>query len=378
MKSKQIAAGMLAFALAVQAVTVPAYADTGTKQVALELQVDADEGKEYLPRGKVDYVLTVRNLLGPSWIRVQLTCSTTDMDVNFSEENLNLISGWEKRGNYYYLTSKAEASSDYMIVDGFTMPDVSVSSAENPASIQISAEAEAVQWDSFRPDFTKENPWSGAEIKTSVSSSGGGSGHSSSGSGAVTSGTSTSMTLYASPENSGKVSGGTWELSDAEQHVWKYRDASGTYVKNGWLYLYNPYSSDPDPYGWFHFDSEGTMSYGWYQNTEKVWYYLHENSDGNLGKMETGWHEDSQDGKKYYLDPVSGIMLSGWQTIDGQEYYFTEYDASGRQTWLWNVIGNSGFGKWIYTLLGYRSYGSMYQNERTPDGSFVDESGVKQ
>ena len=48
-------------------------------------------------------------------------------------------------------------------------------------------------------------------------------------------------------------------------------------------------------------------------------------------------------------------MLSGWQEIEGVSYYFaTVADASD-----------------------YRSYGSMYVNERTPDGQWVKENGAK-
>lgn len=45
-----------------------------------------------------------------------------------------------------------------------------------------------------------------------------------------------------------------------------------------------------------------------------------------------------------------GQMLTGWQTIDGKEYYFeTEGDKVGR----------------------------IYANERTPDGHYVGADGVK-
>ena len=40
-------------------------------------------------------------------------------------------------------------------------------------------------------------------------------------------------------------------------------------------------------------------------------------------------------------------------------------------------FGDSGLGEWIYEQLGYRSYGSMYVNEKTPDGQWVDKNGKK-
>lgn len=93
--------------------------------------------------------------------------------------------------------------------------------------------------------------------------------------------------------------------------------------------------------------------------------------------MIKGWHEDKQDGKKYFLDRKTGIMLSGWQEIDGNEYYFATYEEIPEQTWFWKVFGDSGLGQWIYSLLDYRSYGAMYVNEKTPDGQKVNERGMK-
>ncbi len=38
--------------------------------------------------------------------------------------------------------------------------------------------------------------------------------------------------------------------------------------------------------------------------------------------MKTGWHHDSEDGYWYYLNPADGkMMMDGWQTIDGKEYF---------------------------------------------------------
>lgn len=30
---------------------------------------------------------------------------------------------------------------------------------------------------------------------------------------------------------------GKWELVNAENHIWKYKNSSGNYVKNGWIYI---------------------------------------------------------------------------------------------------------------------------------------------
>ena len=87
-----------------------------------------------------------------------------------------------------------------------------------------------------------------------------------------------------------------------------------------------------------------------------------------LGTMVTGWHHDTEDGKWYYLNPADGVMVLGWQKIDGKSYYFNPY--APEQTW--DYVD----GKWTFNGTVSRPYGSMYQNEQTPDGYSVDANGV--
>ena len=48
----------------------------------------------------------------------------------------------------------------------------------------------------------------------------------------------------------------------------------------------------------------------------------------------------------------------------GKFYYFTRLEETYRQNWFWNTK----VGRWIYDFLGYRTYGSMFVQEETPDG----------
>ena len=303
--------------------------------------------------------------------------SGKNIDREFTDRDLKIQDGWVKRGGYYYYTKKAEAYTDYLVVDGIQIPGVAATLSANKqveknkeekrASVMVSVYGEAIQYDSIIPDFSKEKPWEAQKPQ-----------HSSN-----TSGTSPrikrksdmgSIYLYSSPQETGTVSTGNWELINEENHIWKYRGRDGTYAKDGWIYVYNPYSQEEENYSWFHFDKDGIMTYGWYKAEERVWYYCHAVSDGSLGKLIKGWHEDVQDGKKYFLDRKTGIMLSGWQEIDDDEYYFATYEEIPQQTWIWKVLGDSDLGEWIYEQLGYRSYGSMYVNEKTPDWQKVNSS----
>lgn len=175
---------------------------------------------------------------------------------------------------------------------------------------------------------------------------------------------------------------GNWvKVSEGIEAPWLWRfvlnDRSMLYGK--WAHIDNPYAVSGQPQsGWFRFDENGYMLYGWYAakaaDGAETWYYLHGISDGMLGTMTEGWHQDEQDGKWYYLEPGSGRMLTGWQEIGGKWYYLNP--SAPEATWRYD----EALGMWLYegsrSGLTPRPYGSMYQNEMTPDGYYVDGNGA--
>ena len=165
---------------------------------------------------------------------------------------------------------------------------------------------------------------------------------------------------------------GATPVTNPEWHQWKFILNNGTMIFNQWAYIRNPYAVNGQPSeGWFSFDENGIMNYGWYLDVNTGnWYYLHRESDGMLGTMETGWHYDGQDGRWYYLDPDGGEMLLGWQQIGGSWYYFNPMAPAV----TWNY--DEATGGWTYNGSDSRPYGSMYINETTPDGYTVDENGA--
>lgn len=217
------------------------------------------------------------------------------------------------------------------------------------------------------------------------SSGGGGSLNSESpGSGSSGKETDRASAIYTEPDAALRygLRGGEWRLVDAESHLWQYVKPDGRLAKDGWMFLYNPYAREGQGEdAWFKFDAEGQMEYGWIRSENHNWYYCHAKSDGQLGAMKRGWHLDEEDGKYYYLDPLNGIMQTGWRKIDGKDYYFAGLSDIPEQTWYFEAFGQSlgdtAFGKWVYKRMGVRSYGSLYQKERTPDGSLVGEGGAR-
>lgn len=169
------------------------------------------------------------------------------------------------------------------------------------------------------------------EITVHVSGAQGGS----QGSGSHSGGSSSRKTaadraseLYASGLPTWVETGGRW-IQNADGS-WSYQTGTSP-MTNRWVCIYNPYADErrrQKRYGWFKF--------------------------GPDGKMLTGWVTDA-DGNTYYLNPASdgtrGMMLIGWQQIDGKWYYFSKDEGSG-------------------------TMGALLRNTITPDGYHVDQTGA--
>ena len=168
---------------------------------------------------------------------------------------------------------------------------------------------------------------------------------------------------------------GNWELmnpaeaqSNPNASKWRFNLTNGGSV-TGWAYLTYTYEGRTKS-EWYHFGNDNIMDSGWFLDSNNTWYYLSMNHDGFFGEMVKGWHHDGQDGRWYYLDPNSGAMHTNWSKIGG-EYYFLNPTAPA-QTWFFDNVA----GRWNYGDVNSRPFGSMYQNETTPDGYHVNESGA--
>ena len=119
--------------------------------------------------------------------------------------------------------------------------------------------------------------------------------------------------------------------------------------------------------GYYAFGSDGYLVTGWiYDKLEDKWYYC----DENMGKL-YGWFNESQDGYWYYLSPSTGEALTGWQSINGKDYYFAGTPSAP----TYSFDASTGF--WIYSNInGVRPFGSMYANTVTPDNYQVDANGA--
>ncbi len=153
------------------------------------------------------------------------------------------------------------------------------------------------------------------------------------------------------PKDSGNESG-SWSKTEKG---WRYDYKNGSYAAGKMVTDVNGNTHEDLAWvkvkeTWWAFGADGYLKTGWVQDgTDGRWYQIDENRG-----MRTGWYfGESDDQKWYYLDPESGAMIVGWRVINGKWYYFT---ADGLK-----VEGHP--------------YGSMYWNERTPDGYSVGKDG---
>jgi len=112
------------------------------------------------------------------------------------------------------------------------------------------------------------------------------------------------------------------------------------------------------------------MDSGWFRDEYLGWYYCNTAKDGWLGKMKTGWHYDEHDKHWYYLDVATGQMAVGWKEIEGRWYYFTPENTA--ETYYYD----SRTEKWVFMQNQERPLGSMYSNEKTPDGYQTGADGA--
>ncbi len=162
--------------------------------------------------------------------------------------------------------------------------------------------------------------------------------------------------------------GGYWYYFDPADNN---RAATGWKTIGGRTYYLNPDATMAQGWkeiegSWHYFIGEGTMQKGWLQEGSYR-YYL----DPQTGKMQTGIQ--TIDGKTYFFKAApSGIMLTGWQYMDGKWYCFAS-SGEAQRGWL-NLSG-----AWYYLdpttaqmQTGWLTLGNnTYYLRAAPNGSMV-------
>ena len=179
---------------------------------------------------------------------------------------------------------------------------------------------------------------------------------------------------YTKSSNSSGGSGGSSNTSTGwikDSKGWKYRNSDGIIAQGSTV-------TDKDGNkvekvlwqkagnGYYAFGSDGYLVTGWiYDKLDDKWYYCDENN----GKL-YGWFNEVQDGYWYYLSPSTGEAMTGWQNVNGKDYYLSGEPSAP----TYSFDASTGF--WIYSnIYSLRPFGSMYANTVTPDNYQVDANG---
>ncbi|MCD8083486.1 MAG: hypothetical protein LUE86_08305 [Clostridiales bacterium] len=128
-------------------------------------------------------------------------------------------------------------------------------------------------------------------------------------------------TAYSSGPSSSSYYGTTYGTTyNSGSNGWSQDTTGWKYYQNGSQVTY---SWVRDGSYWYYIGTDGYMKTGW-QQINGSWYYMNENSGDPLGSMRIGWL--NLNGVWYYMDS-NGVMVTGYQTISNNAYYFTESGA---------------------------------------------------
>lgn len=300
-------------------------ADVGTYTV----RVAAEAGKNY-KEGSAEYTFEIR--------RAPLRVTAVDQQVTVGSEI----------PAYTVIYSGFAGNDDADVLSGtlqFTCEYTADSPVGTYAIVPSGLTSENYDIQFVNGALTVTNCASDGSGNSGSSSSGGSGSSSSRGSGSSFKSSGSS----ASSAASGPAAKGNWQQDAAG---WKFTYEDGSSAVGSWIT--DEAGNQRETFAWANingnwwaFGADGYIKTGWAQDgKDNRWYQI----DANTG-MKTGWHFDEAGDKHwYYLNPVSGEMLTGWRQIDGKWYYFAE------------VTGGP--------------LGSMYQNAQTPDGYRVGADGA--
>lgn len=115
-----------------------------------------------------------------------------------------------------------------------------------------------------------------------------------------------------------------------------------------------------DSSGWWWCNPDKTYPVSCWKQINNKWYYF--NASGYC--VQNSWVKT--DNKWYYCGADGDMAVSGWRQIKGLWYYLKDSGECVQSSWVQTN------GKWYYC----GPDGDMWTNRRTPDGYWVNASGV--
>lgn len=148
----------------------------------------------------------------------------------------------------------------------------------------------------------------------------------------------------------------------------KYQYSDGTYAKAKWECIKNK---------WYYFDTKGWLLSGWQRIDGKDYYLKKTGAAGARGTMLSGWQTIGS--KTYFFESSGALNANGWAKMSGSWYYFKKTGKAGARGAMlmgWQTLGGKVY--YLKKSGAYGTRGKMLTGTHTIDGRvcYFDNSGA--
>lgn len=129
-----------------------------------ETLYDESDSEKVMPGQVISLIPRVSNIGDPCYIRAKVSYSKEDSELVNVDKIDNVSDDWIKKGEYWYYKPILQSGKKIDIFKTFTIP-TDMPNDYQGKEIQVNITAEAIQADSFKPDFDSESPWNKVKVQ---------------------------------------------------------------------------------------------------------------------------------------------------------------------------------------------------------------------
>lgn len=129
-----------------------------------ETLYDESDSEKVMPGQVISLIPRVSNIGDPCYIRAKVSYSKEDSELVNVDRIDNVSDDWIKKGEYWYYKPILPSGKKIDIFKTFTIP-TDMPNDYQGKEIQVNITAEAIQADSFKPDFDSESPWNKVKVQ---------------------------------------------------------------------------------------------------------------------------------------------------------------------------------------------------------------------
>lgn len=129
-----------------------------------ETLYDESDSEKVMPGQVISLIPRVSNIGDPCYIRAKVSYSKEDSELVNVDRIDNVSDDWIKKGEYWYYKPILQSGKKIDIFKTFTIP-TDMPNDYQGKEIQVIITAEAIQADSFKPDFDSESPWNKVKVQ---------------------------------------------------------------------------------------------------------------------------------------------------------------------------------------------------------------------